>query len=160
VVTADGEILVGNGAYHAMIELGWEEAKIYRLPANITEVYKRKLMLADNKIFQLGADELMNIDEILSELPDFEVPGFDPDVLKDLYGSLDLMSEEKDRVGGIGKINPDAKESILRTAAEMASDPQPEHKEVEPDESVDRYVRNTGVGYINCPHCGVKIWLQ
>lgn len=55
---------------------------------------KRKLMLADNKIFQLGEDDTFAFEETLSKLSgDVDIPGYGADMLKRM--TSDLKSVEK-----------------------------------------------------------------
>ena len=61
-------IIAGNGLYAALSALGWAEADCY-IVSGLSEVEKKKLMLADNRIFSLGVDDLQAFDEILLELP-------------------------------------------------------------------------------------------
>ena len=85
IVTADGEILVGNGLYETYLQMGKETIECIVLPDDTTDKQKKKLMLADNKIFSLGKDFLSNIDELLGEFEDFDIPGFDEEILNNLY---------------------------------------------------------------------------
>jgi len=53
VVDENRVILAGNGLYETLLRMGWEEADILQMEG-LTENQKKKLMLADNKIFGLG----------------------------------------------------------------------------------------------------------
>ena len=46
-------IIAGNGMYDALVEMGAETAECY-IVTGMTENQKKKLMLADNKIYELG----------------------------------------------------------------------------------------------------------
>lgn len=56
IVASDGECLVGNGFLEMAITNGITEVECIVLPEDATEAHKRKIMLADNKIFDLGTD--------------------------------------------------------------------------------------------------------
>ena len=53
VVAEDGEIIAGNGLYEALLRMGRETCDCYVM-AGLTDVQKKKLMMADNKVYELG----------------------------------------------------------------------------------------------------------
>ena len=57
-------ILIGNGLYQAMLELGLKEADCY-VRTDLSEKDKLKLMMADNKVYELGVTDMSAIDEII-----------------------------------------------------------------------------------------------
>ena len=57
VVDENNVILAGNGLYDTLISMGAETADVYKYD-NLTENQKKKLMIADNKIFSLGIENL------------------------------------------------------------------------------------------------------
>ena len=61
VVDEDGVILAGNGLYETLLSLGRTEADCY-VVYGLTEAEKKKLMLADNRVFDLGVDDLAALD--------------------------------------------------------------------------------------------------
>lgn len=174
IVTHDGEVLVGNGLFTALSRIGVEEVDCIVLPADTPEKYKQKLMLSDNKIFELGANDVVNIDELLSELNDFQIPGFDEKVLEELYafekeseGIIDNMFiVDKERVEQINKVaeirateppKPLAeKPSKFEPASQPAS--QPVSQPVVPETSSETPAEKST--YVTCPHCGMKIWVS
>lgn len=156
IVADDGEILVGNGLFIALEEMGREEADAYVLPAGTPRSFKDKLMLSDNRIYSLGVDNLINIDDLLSSMNDFDIPGFDGDLLADLYNSLEESG--KDPVANFGIVSDEAKERILAVQIEREENP-PTDRVKQPGKS--SYEPDNGSGaYVTCPHCGTKVWLQ
>lgn len=160
VVTSDGEILVGNGFYEAMLQAGKDTVECIVLPANTTDEQKKKLMLADNKIFDLGADAMSNIDELLQSLNDFDIPGYDESVLSQLYSDVEeeVKSIETTSVSGI--IPPERVEQIKKVEQERTYNPpadNPDKYEVKQEVKVMQD-EHEGEPYITCPHCGVKIY--
>lgn len=160
VVTHDGEVLVGNGFFEAMQQAGNEEVECIVLPADVSDDYKKKLMLADNKIFDLGADAMSNVDEILASLEDFDIPGFDEQVLSQIYTEIedDIKGIEETAVAGI--IPKEKVEQIQKVAKERSENPPADDKskyavKAEVTEMQDEH---EGEPYITCPHCGVKIY--
>ena len=63
VVDEDGVILAGNGLYETLLSLGRTEADCY-VVSGLTEAEKKKLMLADNRVFDLGVDDLAALDAV------------------------------------------------------------------------------------------------
>lgn len=100
VIDEDNVILAGNGLFMALEALGRTEADCY-VAAGLTEAGKKKLMLADNRIFNLGVDDLQAFEEIILELDhDFDIPGYDADLLETLVidvGAADTL------MGGYGR---------------------------------------------------------
>lgn len=160
VVTSDGEILVGNGFFEAMVQAGKDSIECIVLPDNTTDEQKKKLMLADNKIFDLGADAMANIDELLQSIEDFNIPGYDEEVLKQLYSDVEeeVKSIETTSVAGI--IPQERIESIKKVEESRTENPpvdNAEKYEVKED-VVKMQDEHEGEPYITCPHCGVKIY--
>lgn len=100
VVDEGGIILAGNGLYTALTEMGESYAFVYRV-VGLTEVQRKKLMLSDNKLYTLGTDNMDNQMLLLRELGqqgDFEIPGFDEEILKSLLDSGEIGGVE---IGGL-----------------------------------------------------------
>ena len=75
VVDENGTILIGNGLYDALVGLGWTEADCYRV-TGLTEKQKKKMMLSDNRIYDLGETDDAAVAELLRELEgDTDIPG-------------------------------------------------------------------------------------
>ncbi len=94
VIDDKGVILAGNGLYMALKKMGKEVVDVLEMKG-LSEEEKAKLMLADNKIYALGVDNFQAIDNILSELTDFEIPGFSSEELERLYGATSLKDDIK-----------------------------------------------------------------
>lgn len=160
VVTSDGEILVGNGFYSAMVQKGETEIDCVVLPEGTTGAQKKKLMLADNKIFALGADYMQNVDYILSEMDDFDIPGFDEDVLSQIYAEVEAEAEQVDAMPAFGVIPAEKVEKIKHEAEKRQEHPDVDDKAkyAVNQELVEQHKEHEGEPYITCPHCGVKIY--
>ena len=103
-------ILVGNGMFEAMRRLGWETAEC-KVAEGLSENDKRKLMLADNRIYELGLTDMDAFEEIIAELDgDFDIPGWDDDLLETLQSS---MAEATALVESYGVYTP---EEVSRVA--------------------------------------------
>ena len=88
VVDEDGRILIGNGLFEALQSMGEEKADCYVM-TSMSEKEKNKLMLADNRVYELGMTDIDVFDEIIrSPEGDVDVPGWDADLLETLNSSV------------------------------------------------------------------------
>ena len=151
-------ILIGNGLYMAMKALGMTEADCY-VREGLSEKDKLKLMMADNKVYELGITDMRAFDEVVAFLgEDLDVPGYDEDLLKMLNMSA---LEATDVALDYGRVVTEAPAqdapAEYRTSQELggtnpyanAEDPQrAQHAEGESSRK-----------YVLCPKCGERIWL-
>ncbi|MBR0290320.1 MAG: hypothetical protein IJQ82_15200, partial [Selenomonadaceae bacterium] len=124
-------VLAGNGLLAALRKMGATTAACH-IVAGLTEAEKKKLMLADNKIFQLGEDDDFAFEETLRELSgDIDIPGYSADVLKNLASDLKAIDN-------------------------LTS------KENQPAEKKTRSPRKTKSAneQVTCPHCGLTFTLE
>lgn len=170
VIDENNEILIGNGLYMALSELGYEYAYCDRR-TDLSPNDKKKLMMSDNRIFNLGTDDIAMFDQFISELDgDFDIPGYSEDFLNSLimtdeevsgmlseYGSIDEEEAETIRRANVPYEEPDltAQQPASATASVPTSANVPDNnvgnnegREVTPDRK-----------YVICPTCGDKIWL-
>lgn len=159
VIDENNVMLAGNGLYETLLSMGRTEADCY-VVEGLTENEKKKLMLADNRIFDLGVDDMKAFDEFIAELgDDLDVPGFDDELLRSLVAN---EAEIDEMMSSYGLITEDKKEEIAGAAetyrkaeAERASQPEPA-----PDAAAASAEAAQPVGkYVVCPKCGEKIWL-
>ena len=167
VVDENNEILAGNGLYETLIAMGKETADVYKYD-NLTENQKKKLMIADNKIFSLGIENLDTLNSFLEDLQgDLDIPGFDEDILKQMVSEAEDVTEKLSEYGTLDdeeiqsiKESGERKEQQIQKAeAEQATPaPQPiaQPQQEMPEDSED----TTEVKkFVICPKCGEKIWL-
>ena len=89
-----GEIIAGNGLFEALTRMGRETCDCY-VVTGLTDVQKKKMMMADNKVYELGFTDTDAIEQLVKELDgDTDVPGWDADLLK----MLDSTIEEADEI--------------------------------------------------------------
>lgn len=159
VIDENNVMLAGNGLYETLLSMGRTEADCY-VVEGLTENEKKKLMLADNRIFDLGVDDMKAFDEFIAELgDDLDVPGFDDELLRSLVAN---EAEIDEMMSSYGLITEDKKEEIAGAAetyrkaeAERAAQPEPT-----PDAAAASAEATQPVGkYVVCPKCGEKIWL-
>ena len=167
VVDENNVILAGNGLYETLIAMGKETADVYKYD-NLTENQKKKLMIADNKIFSLGIENLDTLNSFLEDLQgDLDIPGFDEDILKQMVSEAEDVTEKLSEYGTLDdeeiqsiKESGERKEQQIQKAeAEQATPaPQPiaQPQQELPEDSED----TTEVKkFVICPKCGEKIWL-
>ena len=144
-----------------MLKAGYKEASIYR-KSGLSEVEKKKLILADNKTYSLGADDFENIEVYLEEITatgDFDVAGFDEDVLKSLMRQADEVLQD---VQNYGVLSPEiveqkkeAQQPVYETPADNTENAT--EKPFEPSGYVDIGQESKT---IICPNCGECIPLD
>lgn len=159
VIDEDGVIWIGNGLYQAMQEMGYTEAHCI-VKSGMSEIDKKKMMYSDNRIFDLGVDDMSAFDEFIAELGgDLDVPGFDDELLRSLVAD---EAEVDEMLSGYGLITEEKKEQMATAAdayrkEEEARAAQPA---AVPDTNVGHTEEAQPVGkYVICPKCGEKIWL-
>lgn len=167
VVDENNVILAGNGLYETLIAMGKETADVYKYD-NLTENQKKKLMIADNKIFSLGIENLDTLNSFLEDLQgDLDIPGFDEDILKQMVSEAEDVTEKLSEYGTLDdeeiqsiKESGERKEQQIQKAeaeqATPASQPIAQPQQEMPEDSED----TTEVKkFVICPKCGEKIWL-
>ena len=94
VVDENNVILAGNGLYETLLRLDYEEALVYQY-TDLTENQKKKLMIADNKIFSLGIENLDTLNAFLEELQDdLDIPGYDSEILQQMIADAEDVTEK------------------------------------------------------------------
>ena len=140
VVDECNTILAGNGLAEACRKLAMQSVPVLRV-SGLTESEKTKLMLADNKIFQLGLDDHNAIMDMIRELDDLNIPGFDEEILRSLTAPTQQATQ--DALNGYGTLNDEAVAGALgRDIPAGSTEPSPD---------------TDGATFGNeviCPHCG------
>ena len=167
VVDENNVILAGNGLYETLIAMGKETADVYKYD-NLTENQKKKLMIADNKIFSLGIENLDTLNSFLEDLQgDLDIPGFDEDILKQMVSEAEDVTEklseyrtlDDEEIQSIKESGERKEQQIQKAEVEQATPaPQPiaQPQQEMPEDSED----TTEVKkFVICPKCGEKIWL-
>ncbi len=164
VVDDERTILAGNGLYETLLRMGWEEADVLQMKG-LTENQKKKLMLADNKIFGLGVDDLDSFDAFLIDLKDdLDIPGFDEDLLKSMVSQAGEVTEKLQEYGTldedeIEEIKAARERKDLYMSAEPEETGEDEEQEDAAEDTPAAEEREPVRQYVVCPHCGEKIWL-
>lgn len=176
VVDETNTILAGVGCFETLCRMGAAEAAVYKV-SDLTESQKKKLMIADNKIYGLGIDNLETFDSFLKELSDdLDIPGFDESILQSMVAEAEEVTDKIMEYGSVDdseieslKAAKARKEALMEKAgqeqeatalAQPVAVPQPvpapsnlppaDEENTEPTE-----IRK----FVICPNCGEKIWL-
>lgn len=165
VVDENNVILAGNGLYETLMRMGHKEADVYKY-TNLTENQKKKLMIADNKIFNLGIDNIETLNSFLDDLKDdLDIPGYDSDILKQMVSDADEITEKISEYGILDKEEiEDIKEKNQKMEErEMKIQQNNEDQDNIPESDVvhEEYNEETAdiKKFVICPNCGEKIWL-
>ena len=161
VVDENNVILAGNGLYETLIAMGKETADVYKYD-NLTENQKKKLMIADNKIFSLGIENLDTLNSFLEDLQgDLDIPGFDEDILKQMVSEAEDVTEKLSEYGTLDdeeiqsiKESGERKEQQIQKAEAEQPIAQPQQEMPEDSEDTTEVKK-----FVICPKCGEKIWL-
>lgn len=171
VVDENRIILAGNGLYATLLRMGETEADVYQY-FDLTENQKKKLMIADNKIFALGIENLNTLNDFLEELhDDLDIPGYDSEILKQMVSEAEDITEKISEYGTLD--DEEIKEIKARNERQAMESPQPvfdsnsnANQPVTPiatasepiQEEQDEQTADIRK-FVICPKCGEKIWL-
>lgn len=169
VVDENDIILAGNGLYETLLRMNREEALVYKYE-DLTEAQKKKLMIADNKIFSLGIENLDTLNEFLEELEgDLDIPGFDEDILRQMVADADEITEKISEYGTLDEEEVrKIKEANEKREQAEATDNGADQETDLPLQAPERQSgSDAGVGqepaetgrFVICPKCGERIWL-
>lgn len=151
VIDEKGNILVGNCMYLAVSQMGTKTVDCLVLDG-LSEVQKKKLILSDNKIYRLGTDNFDTINDFLKDVAsagDFEIPGFDADIVKRLVSDIqgiDIQVQDYGKLDGGSFAPPDENDPIS-------------HPNIAPPESTVEDSPQSRQ-FIVCPKCGELIYLD
>lgn len=174
IIDESNKIWCGNGLYTALKQAGETEIDAYRV-VGLTESQKKKLMLADNQIFTLGCSNTSVMDEFLAEITDYDIPGYDADMLEQLYGDIGEATEALTSYGVIEEeavqeiVQAETKRNEVQETRVFTRDEAPA-QDWNPGETLPHTIQHTD-GMVNvpkskdtrpfivCPRCGEKIWV-
>lgn len=169
VIDENNIILAGNGLYDTLVAMGRDTADVYRYD-NLTENQKKKLMIADNKIFSLGIENLETLNSFLEDLQgDLDIPGFDEEILKQMVSEAEDITDKLSEYGTLDeeeirsiKENGEKKEQQIQRMESEQEDGQTEQAPAVPiqqepvgDDGDTAEIKK----FVICPNCGEKIWL-
>lgn len=165
VADENGVILIGNGLYEALLSMGEEKADCYVM-AGLSEKEKKKLMLADNRVYELGMTDTGVFDEIIRSLQgDVDVPGWDAELLETLNATVREVNEMVDTYGSyhpdeISRYNERPPANTGPSGLQPhAGGPEPQgHRDAYPEaEPAGNAPQTASARYVICPKCGERI---
>lgn len=118
-------------------------------------------MIADNKIFSLGIENLDTLNSFLEDLQgDLDIPGFDEEILKQMVSEAEDIT---DKISEYGTLDDEEIQSIRESAERKEQHMQKIEAEQDteaPQDAEGDNAETTEVKrFIICPKCGEKIWL-
>lgn len=174
VIDENNTVLVGNGMVTALTKLGVDTIDCYKI-TNLTENQKKKLMISDNKIFNLGIDNFDVLNSFLDDLQgDLDVPGYPAELLESMTATAEEITETISDYGSLDeteideiKESKERKEKRIEVALKQGTPTSEDTEEKSADNStpVTSSEHNSSedteevAEYILCPHCGEKVWL-
>ena len=153
VIDEDNTIWIGNGLYEALMAMGAETAECL-VKKGLSEKQKKKMMLADNRVYELGMTDMDMFDEIIRSLDgDTDVPGWDADLLEMLNATV---RDADEIIESYGTYEAEAVESV--NSRERPAGPAPAAPAaVAPVQGAEPPAQMQRV--IVCPNCGEQICL-
>lgn len=152
IIDESNVILCGVGMYLTFQRMGQETASVL-VAAGLTAKQKKKLMIADNKIYALGIDDLSALDAFLNELQgDYDVPGYDEEVLRTLMADA---QDVEDTINAYGTLAQDEIEDMKAAAGRKEEAIEQAQSRAPAPPLTQAETRRS----IICPKCGEEIWL-
>lgn len=169
VIDENNIILAGNGLYDTLIAMGKDTADVYQYD-NLTENQKKKLMIADNKIFSLGIENLETLNSFLEDLQgDLDIPGFDEEILKQMVSEAEEITDKLSEYGTLDEKEIQSIKEAAEKKEQQLRKMEADQEELQPDQAPATMVQQKSATdnedtteirkSVVCPKCGEKIWL-
>ena len=156
VIDENNNILIGNGLYEALVKMGKKDAQCYR-KTGLSEVQKKKLVLSDNKIYALGADNFDAIQDYINEITitgDFDIAGYDEFILKSMTAT---DKENEEAIESYGTVTDVKYTEPQEVKPQVTSTPTQENSTVT---MVTEKSNVPDKRYVICPSCGEVIYID
>ena len=164
VIDEENNILIGNGMYEALRQMGEKNCSCYR-KKGLSETEKKKLILSDNKIYSLGVDdydEIQNYLKDISDIGDFDIAGFDEYTIKELAGLNDPFID--DEITNYGVVTD---EKLIQSVPQTNYEPPKNNEPVKTVEPVTvKVVEQPQINTVDvrksviCSNCGEVIYID
>lgn len=154
VIDENNVILAGHGLFETLKQQGKDEVEVMVING-LSEKDKKKLLLSDNKIYSLGVDDYSVIEDLLAELGtenDFEIPGYNSEILEELYGIKSVQQDASITDTPEKQITQEAEKNIPIVKTLNTPNDKLISKVSEAREQNERK-------FVICQNCGEKIWL-
>lgn len=153
VIDEKNVVYCGNGLVEAAKVAGWKQVEVLK-KTGMSEADKKKLMIADNRIYTLGFDDFENINSIIEEIGDFDIPGFDTETLEAMFGDIE------DEIESFGVLDETEKEQAKSASRQeeyeqgnYSENPNTSDNRTD-DENTAGEDATTDGGELVCPKCG------
>ena len=162
VCDESGQVLIGNGLLRAFAEMGRETAQCYVI-SGLSDKQKKKLVLTDNQVYNLGADDFDVVRELVADITidgDLDIPGFDELALEAMSFTADDFEEQLDSYGTITEERlttytpPEPQKATQQTER---GDGSPELQTLE--QGASKAKTDTRESVV-CPSCGEVIYID
>lgn len=159
VIDENNVVYCGNGLVEAAKFAGWKQVEVLK-KTGMSEADKKKLMIADNRIYTLGFDDFENINSIIEEIGDFDIPGFDTDTLEAMFGDID------EEIESFGVLDDTEKREAQEASRQQEYSRTENLNDGERSEITDNRTEDengaaedstTDGGELVCPNCGHMI---
>lgn len=98
VQRSSGKILVGNGRFEAMKQLGWQEAQVCFI--DCTDVEAAKIALTDNRTSELATWDSDILKDVLAQLgPEPDIAGWSNEELEELFATQIYEPIDDENIG-------------------------------------------------------------
>lgn len=152
VIDEDNVVICGNGLLQAFQKMGKETAECYVI-TGLSKNKKKKLMLADNKIYELGINNQAEFDNMLKDLAgDIDIPGYDEELLKALSDSL----TENDFFIPSNDNNVESQETQGKTPTATMTIQKPAVQQINSGGEISTENFSDDKFNCTCPKCGFK----
>jgi hypothetical protein len=147
IIDEDNTVLAGNGLVEGFKSLGRTDIEAYRY-TGLSPAQKTKLMLADNKVYSLGLDDQNAIFDAIRTLDDFDIPGFDADILAGLMADAPSVAD-------FGVLSDEAKAKAQTQDVGTGSTTAPPATPPDADDldPGDPDAKPSGQQVVSCPNC-------
>lgn len=159
VIDENNVVYCGNGLVEAAKYAGWKQVEVLK-KTGMSEADKKKLMIADNRIYTLGFDDFENINSIIEEIGDFDIPGFDTETLEAMFGDID------EEIESFGVLDDTEKREAQEASRQQEYSRTENLQDGERSEITDNRTEDengaaedstTDGGELVCPNCGHMI---
>lgn len=112
------KVLCGHGKLMALKQLGREEAEI-KVIYGLTDKQKKKLVISDNKIQSKSLTDFKAVDELIKEIGETDIIGFDDNYIESLLKECNVDNMGVDLTAPITIITPEEKPTEEQTKVEQ-----------------------------------------
>ena len=157
VIDEAGEIIAGNGLYMALLQMGATECDCYVL-SGLSGNQKKKLMLADNRVYELGITDMDAFEAIIKDLGgDIDIPGWDDDLLAMINAAVQDVDEV---ISDYGIFDEKDIEKLAKHSSPAPTDNHSHQTSSAKEAATETSTEKSDIHkVVVCPKCGEQICL-